>query len=35
MVYGNGWTALGTSEVVHNAADLLADFGYLSKEIVP
>lgn len=35
MVYGNGWTGLGTSEVVRNAADLLADYGYLSKEIVP
>jgi len=35
MVYGNGWTGLGTSESVRNAADLLADYGYLLKEIVP
>jgi putative DNA primase/helicase len=35
MVYVNGWTGLGTSDAVRNASDLLADFGYLSKEIVP
>ena len=35
MVYGNGWTGLGTSEAVRNAADLLTDYGYLLKEIVP
>jgi len=35
MVYGNGWTGLGTSEAVRNAAELLTDYGYLIKEIVP
>ena len=35
MIYGNGWTGLGTSEAVRNAADLLTDYGYLFKEIVP
>jgi len=33
-VAAKGWTGLGTVELVRNAADLLADYGWLRRETV-
>ena len=35
MVATKHWAGLGTPEAVRKAADLLADYGWLRREVVP